>query len=139
MRDIKKLIVIIIFTTGAAITILAVFYGITGKKDIMVSTILEIFTANILIAIGLLLRFKIEIRNIILEFFVDVSYIIAILAVFGLIFDWYSEISIVLLIFMAVVIYIFAIITVVVKTRKDAEEINELIRKRKEKDKEIAP
>jgi ABC-type bacteriocin/lantibiotic exporter with double-glycine peptidase domain len=75
---------------------------------------------------------KFEIRNLILEYVVDISYTIAVLIVFGLIFDWYSAISVWLIVAMAVVIYIFAMIFTVTKIKKDAEELNKLLKKRQE-------
>jgi len=77
---------------------------------------------------------KFEIRNLILEYLVDISYIIAVLIVFGLIFDWYSAIPVWLIVAMAVVIYIFAMIFTVTKIKNDAKELNQLLQKRQEKD-----
>ena len=135
----KGYIIRTIFTTGSAIIILALFNVIIGKNDIEANTILEILAANILINLGLTLRHKIEIRSIILEFIIDVGYIVAVLAVSGLIFDWFSVISIWLLVFMAAAIYTLVVITILAKTRKVTEEINALLQKRKEKETSIAP
>ena len=134
----KKLIINIIFCTGAALVILALFFFIFGEKQMLVSTVFQIFGANIIINIGVLLLHKIEIRYLILEYLLDVSYIIAVLVLFGYIFDWFNIIPIWVLIIMAVVIYIFVIIASIVNIRKKTKEINELLQKRKEKMKNIA-
>ncbi len=110
------------FVTGAALVILAAFSLFFNVEIPFVPYIFEIFAANIVIILGLYLRGRFEIRNFILEYLVDISYIIAVLVVFGLIFDWYSAIPVWLLVVMAVVIYVFAMIFTVTKIRKDAEE-----------------
>jgi len=133
MNGIKSIITNIMFVTGAALVILAVFAVLLNAEIHFVPTVFEIFAANIIIILGLSLRWKLEIRNIILEYLVDISYIILVLVVFGLIFDWYSAIPVWLLVAMAVVIYIFAMIISVTKINKDAKELNKLLQKRRKK------
>jgi len=129
----KKTIVNTMFTTGASLIILAVFFVIINEKNILVQTVFEIFGANIIINIGLFIRQKFEIRNVIFEFLADVGYIIIVLSVFWTIFDWHTGVPLWFLFITAVVIYIFATITIIAKIRKDTKEINELLQKRKEK------
>jgi hypothetical protein len=133
MKKIKNIVTYIMFVTGATLVILALFSMIFGVEIHFVPTVFEIFAANIMIILGLFLRSKFEIRNIILEYLVDISYTIAVLVVSGLIFNWYSTIPVWLLIVMAVVIYIFATIFTVTKLKKDAEELNQLLQKRNKK------
>jgi len=133
MKGIKKIINDIMFVTGAALVILTVFSLLFNVEISFVPTVFEIFAANIVIILGLYLRGKFEIRNLILEYLVDISCIIAVLVVFGLIFDWYSAIPMWLLILMAVVIYIFAMVFTVTKIKKDAKELNKLLQKHHEK------
>jgi hypothetical protein len=129
MKEIKSIITDIMFVTGCALVILTVFSAVFSVEISLVSTVFEIFAANIVIILGLFLRSKFEIRNMILEYLIDISYIIAVLVVFGLIFDWYRAIPVWLLVVMAVVIYIFATIFTVTKIKKDAEELNQLLKK----------
>jgi hypothetical protein len=133
MNGIKSIVTNTMFVTGAALVILAVFSVLLNVEINFVPTVFEIFAANIIIILGLFLRWKIEIRNIIFEYLVDISYIIVVLVVFGLIFDWYSAIPVWLLVAMAVVIYIFAMIISVTKINKDAKELNKLLQKRQKK------
>jgi len=133
MKGIKDIIIYIMFVTGSALVILSLFSLLFNVEISFVPTIFEIFAANIVIILGLFLRMKFEIRNIIMEYLIDISYIIAVLIVFGLIFNWYSAIPVWLLLVMAVVIYIFATIFTVTKIRKDAKELNKLLQKHQEK------
>jgi len=121
------------FVTGAALVILTVFSLFFNVEIGFVPTVFEIFAADIVIILGLFLRGKFEIRNLILEYLIDISFIIAVLVVFGLIFDWYSAIPAWLLVVMAVVIYLFAMIFSVTKIKKDAEELNKLLEKHQKK------
>jgi len=132
MKVIKNIINYVMFVTGAALVILAVFSVLFNVEIHFVPTVFEIFAANIVIILGLFLRWKLEIRNIILEYLIDISYIIAVLVVFGLLFNWYSAIPVWLLIVMAVVIYIFAMIISVTKINNDAKELNKLLQKHQE-------
>jgi len=129
----KQTIVRILFTTGAALVGLAIFYKINNTEYMNIRHIFEILGANTLINFGFYFRYKFEIRNVILEFIVDVSYLLIVLLAFGKIFNWYPALPVWYLIIMAVVIYISVIVTTVVKIRKDTNEINALLKKREEK------
>jgi len=126
------------FVTGAALVILTVFSLIFNVEISFVPTVFEIFAADIVIILGLFLRGRFEIRNLILEYLVDISFIIAVLVVFGLIFDWYSAIPAWLLVVMAVVIYLFAMIFSVTKIKNDAKELNKLLEKHQKKQADTA-
>jgi len=133
MKAIKKIINDIMFVTGSALVILTVFSLLFKVEISFVPTIFQIFAANIVIIIGLFLRGKFEIRNLILEYLIDISYIIAVLILFGFLFNWFSSIPAWLPIVMAVVIYIFATIFTVTKLRSDAKELNKLLEKHHKK------
>jgi len=132
MKGIKDIIHYTMFVTGSALVILTLFSLLFKVEISFVPTVFQIFAANIVIVLGLFLRGKFEIRYIILEYLVDISYIIAVLVVFGLIFNWYSSVPVWLLVVMAVVIYIFLMIVSVTKIKKDAKELNKLLQKHQE-------
>jgi len=131
MNEIKKLISNIMFSTGASLVILAVFLLFAEMEINYAHAVLQIFAANIVINVGLFLRWKIEIRYIFLEYLINVSYIIVVLVAFGAMLNWFSVVPIWLLVVMAIVIYALAAIISITKSRKDTEEINELLQKRK--------
>ena len=130
----KDTITRILFTTCAAVILLAVYFLITGEKYFLVITIFHIFIVNIIINIGIYFRSKFEIQKFILEFFVDVSFIIVVLLIFGYVLNWYPAVPVWYIALMAAIIYIIAAVTTVVKIKKNTKEINELLEKRKEKD-----
>jgi Protein of unknown function (DUF3021). len=132
MKGIKDIINYTMFVTGSALVILTLFSLLFNVEINLVPTVFQIFAANIVIVLGLFVRGKFEIRYIILEYLVDISYIIAVLIVFGLLFNWYSAIPVWLLVVMAVIIYIFVMIISVTKIKKDAKELNKLLQKHQE-------
>jgi hypothetical protein len=121
------------FTTGSTLVILAAFFILFDINRITVPTVFQIFGANIVVNFGLLLTNKFECRYVIVEYLLDISYIIAVLVVSGAIFDWYSSTPVWVLVIMAVVIYIFTLIISMNKLRNDTKEINKLLQKRREK------
>ena len=131
IHKIKKTIINIMVTTCAAIMLLAVFAVIVDGKSILVHTHFEISGACIVLHLGLLITRKFESSYAVLEFLLDLSYIIAVLVVFGLIFDWYSSIPVWYHVIMAAAIYAFGIFINIVRTKKDADELNDLLQKRK--------
>ena len=133
MNGVKKTITNTMFTTGTSLVILAAFSILFGKEFSYSFVVLQIFAANIVINLGLFMLWRIEIRYLILQYLLDVAYIIVILVVFGLIFDWYSTVPVWFLAATAAVIYALATIITVTKFRKDTDKINELLQKRKEK------
>jgi len=134
----KKITLRILFTTGAALVLLSIYMKIIGVEQLNISHTFEILAANTQINIGLFFRHKFEIRNVIIEYIIDISYLLIVLLVFGKIFDWYPALPVWYLVIMAVVIYIAVIVTTVVKIHKDTQEINALLKKRDEKQSKIA-
>jgi len=133
MNKIKKIIINIMITTCMALILLAFFAVITGGKSIYVETFFQILGANIIIHLGLILTKKFESTFAILEFLLDFSYMIIVLVVFAVIFDWFSSIPVWYFVIMTVVIYIFGVFINIVRTKKEADELNRLLQKRKEK------
>jgi hypothetical protein len=120
-------------TTCAALMLLAVFAVITGGETITVRTFFEIFGANIIIHLGLILTKKFESSYAVLEYLLDVSYVIIVLVAFGFIFDWFSSVPSWYLAIMAVVIYAFGIFIHIARIKKDADVLNKLLQEHKQK------
>jgi uncharacterized membrane protein len=130
----KQTIVITLFTTGVSIVLSTVFLAVMGMYAVPIHTVFEVFGANIVINMGLLLTRKIECRSLILEYVIDISYIIAVLVLFGALFGWYSAVPVYALVVMAVIVYILTLIFSAAKIKKDTDKINTLLRKRREKE-----
>ena len=140
MNKIKTIIINILASACLALLLLILIaIAIDGtsireiwEATIQVSIFLQILGVNTLIFVGFNFIRKFESKYFILEILLDISYIIIVLVIFGAILGWFSGRAWILVI-MAVIIYIFGLLTNIFRTRKDANEINELIKKRKEK------
>ena len=136
--NIKRIISYVFTSTGAVMFFLAVFLMFKENKSISANTILEIVGVNIVITIGLFLTYKIELRYPILEFLLDIGFMIAVIVLSGTLFDWYSYIPVWVPVIMVVVVYILFHLLDIIRVRKDIKEINKLIQELKEKEEKPA-
>lgn len=133
----NTLFVYIMFATGCSTAILSIIFVIFDIKNINTYIFFQVVGVNFVIVTGIFLLHKFECRNIIMEYVRDISYAIIVLVIFGIIFNWFIVIPVWVFIVTAVINYTIAIITSIIKIHKDANEMNELIKKRKEKRKKI--
>jgi len=125
----KKTFVNLMLTTGVSIVGLTLYFAIIHKDSVLVNTILELFGANTLIHLGLFLRSKFEIRNLILEHLIDISFVLIVLIAFGIIFKWFATVPIWILVVSGILIYIITSILTISKIKRDTREINSLLEK----------
>lgn len=100
---------------------------------IFVQTVFQILWANIVFHSGFLLISKLEMKWPFAELFLNIAMIIILLLVFGSLFNWFSSTPVWILILMGLVIYIISAVLQLFSMRQDAQEINTLIRERKER------
>ena len=140
MHEIKKILINTLATTCAVMLLLiainiireGIFAYDVGEEIIPVSFLLQVLGANTVIWVGLFFTRKFESSYTILNYFLDISNIIIVLLVFNAIFDWYSTRWPWILVLMAVILYIFGLLTNIVRNRKDAKELNQLLQRRRE-------
>ena len=135
---IKKIIKYILASTGAVLFLLAIYKIFNNNNPIYSVNILQIVGANIVITIGLALTEKIESRYAILEVLLDITFMTVVIVVFGVLFKWYNYVPIWFTVIMVIVIYISFYLLDIIRVRKDIEEINELLKKNKEKKNDTA-
>ena len=131
--SIKRIVLYVFTSTGAVVFLLAVFVMFQENKFITADTILEIIGANTVITIGLPLIHKIELRHPILEFLLDIGFMIAVIVLSRTLFNWYSYIPVWVLVIMVIVVYVLFYLLDIIRVRKDIKEINNLLQKLKEK------
>jgi len=139
-NDIKELLIYTLANTCVVLLLLvAVALIIDGysvqavwNATIQVSWLFQILVASAVVHFGLFLVRKFESKYVILEYLLGVSLIIIVTLVFSALFDWFATRRWILVV-MAVVLYIFGLATNTIKTRKNAQEMNELLQKRKKK------
>ncbi|MDR0322900.1 MAG: DUF3021 family protein [Treponema sp.] len=133
MKEIKKTLANIMFTTGAAILVLAVVGTAIGGTTLDLIAIFQTLGVCIVIHLGLLFTRKFESKYYFLEYLLDIGYIMAVLIVSGAVLGWYDFTPIWILAVMAIVIYFFGLFANIVRTNEDVKEINKLLQKRKER------
>jgi glycerol-3-phosphate acyltransferase PlsY len=136
--NLKRIISYVFTSTGAVLFLLAVFVMFTENKSISAGTILEIIGANTVITIGLFLTYKVELRYPILEFLLDIGFMVAVIILSGTLFNWYSYIPVWVPVIMVIVVYILFYLLDIIRVRKDIKEINKLLQKLKEKETKTA-
>ncbi len=126
----KKISANILCSTAITLIILAILGLISGAKFLLIHSVFQSFIVNIIIHIGLLFTHKFESSYAILEFMLDIGYMVVVVIIFGAVFNWYNSTPIWVLAIMATIIYFAGILLNIVQVRQEVEEINELLQKR---------
>ena len=133
----KKTIVNIMFTSNAVLLLIAIYAFIIKADFIYVRTVFEVFGANIITHLGLLLTKKFESKYVIFEYLLDIVCVLLVICTFAIIFNWYSSIPMWYIIITVFAIYLLGFILDIVRIHKKTKKINELLRKRKIKEDNI--
>jgi len=102
------------------------------EGSINVGVFLQVLAVNTVLNYGLIFTRKFESKYVIFEYLLDLTFITAVLLVYGAIFNIFTARKWILLV-IGLVVYIFSLLTDMVRTNEDAKEMNELIKKHKEK------
>lgn len=129
----KKFAINVLTTTGLSLVLLSVIALFFQAQCIFLQTVFQILWANIIFHFGFLLISKLEMKRPFAELFLNIAMIITLLLVFGSLFDWFSSTPVWILIPMGLVIYLISAVLQLFRMRQDAQEINTLIRERKER------
>lgn len=129
----RKFFVNAFATTGISFLLLSMIALFFGAKCIYLETVFQVLGANIVVHLGLLALRKLELQYAIIEIYLHIAMILFVLIVFGLIFHWFTSTPIGVLVIMGFVIYIVSAILNLFSMKRDAQEINALIKKRNSK------
>ena len=116
--------------------LVSIMYGKDSEAISFLVFYLQMLGVNIFVHIGLSFTRKFECKYAIFEYLLDICFISIVVVVFGLIFCWFAELW--LFVIMVVVIYIVGLLVGMVRTREEANQINRLLKKRKEKNADAA-
>jgi hypothetical protein len=133
-ENLKGIILYVLASTGAVLFLLTAFIMFNGGKSISAYTILQIIGANSVITIGLFLTHKVEFRYAVLEFLLDIGYMIAVIVLAGTIFKWYYSIPVWVTLVIILVVYLLFYLLDIVRVSRDIKEINKLLQKKKKKE-----
>lgn len=124
----------ILCTTGLTLIILATVGVIFSAHFLCIENIFQAFAVNIIIHIGLLFTRKFESSYTFLEFALDIGYITAVVLIFGAVFDWYASVPLWILVAMTLAVYFIGVLLSLVRTRREVDEINKLLKSRATKE-----
>lgn len=102
----KNKIRICFATTGLSLLLLTMVATLYHAQFLCLTTVYQVFLANVFIHIGLTLLEHSESPYFLLEILLEVGYILIILIVFGSIFDWYSSTPLWVLILLGIAVYL---------------------------------
>lgn len=129
----RKFLVNIFATTGISFLLLSMIALFFRAKCIYLETVFQILGANIVVHLGLVVLRKLELKYAVIEAFLHIALVLFVLVVFGSIFHWFTSTPIGVLVTMGFVIYIVSAILNLFGMKRDAQEINALIKKRDSK------
>jgi hypothetical protein len=124
----KKLIINCLATTGLTLIILAMIASLYQAKFLCVSSVYQSFLVNIIIHLGLILVQKFESKYFIIEFIVEIGFILGLLVTFGFLFKWYSSTPLWVVILMGIVIYLLGCLVNIMKINDDISYINKQLK-----------
>lgn len=129
----KKNLVNIFATTGISLLFLSIIALCLQARVLYLQTVLQVFGANVIIHAGLYIMRRAEVKNAVLEIFLDVILIMIMLYVFGVVFHWFTSTPVWLLFVMDILIYIVSSGLDLLYVKQEVREINMLIGKRDNK------
>lgn len=111
-------------TTGLTLVILAAIAWIYHANFLCINTVFQSFIVNIIIHVGLILFQKLETKYFIIELFIEIGYVLAVLAISGFLFGWYSSTPLWVLILMGISIYFISCFINIMRINEDLQFIN---------------
>lgn len=127
----KRNIVNVFATTGISILLLSIVALFYKAEYLYLKTVFQVLGVNIIVHLGLVLIQKLPIKYALLKTVLDVILITGTLLAFGALFDWFTSTPVWVLVIMGIVMYMLSLFLDLLQMKKEAQEINELIRKRK--------
>ncbi len=128
----RKMILNIMATTGITLFLLAVIATCYSARFLCVESVFQSLFANVLMHLGIYGLSKPEFRYPIMESVLSIGYTIMVALICGKIFHWYESMPIGVLALMTMVVYLLGCWLSVIKLRKEVNDINILLQRRKE-------
>ncbi len=126
----KKNIVNILATTGISLLLLSAAALSFHASCIYLKTVFQAFGVNIITHLGITGIKKMELKNIVTEMVLEITFIVCEILVFGQLFHWFTSLSFLVLVCMGIIIYIISLFLNLLQMKQEAKEINLLIQNR---------
>ncbi|MDE7334125.1 MAG: hypothetical protein K2O16_18235 [Lachnospiraceae bacterium] len=129
----KRFMVNVFATTGISLLLLSLIALLFQAKYICIQTVFQVFEANITVQLGLAFVSKLEIKYAVIEMLLDLILILIMLVMFGVIFHWFTSTPLWTLVILDLAIYMISFALNLFCMKKEAQEINGLIKTRNKK------
>lgn len=126
----KKNIVNILATTGISLLLLSAAALSFHASCIYLKTVFQAFGINIITHLGITGIKKMELKSIVTEMVLEITFIVCEILVFGQLFHWFTSLSFLVLVCMGIIIYIISLFLNLLQMKQEAKEINLLIQNR---------
>jgi hypothetical protein len=113
-----------------AILLLSAYAALIGGDNIVISTIFQVFAANIVIHAGLAGLQRLECKSIALETVLNMLCTVFVVVAFGAASGWFRSTPVGVLIIMTVAVYLAGLLLSIFRAREEAKAINSLLRLR---------
>ncbi len=118
--------------TGLALTILCIVALIYQGRFLCIETVFQVLFACVVIQIVLILLKHFESEYILVEVVVEIGCVLAVLFLAGYFFHWFVSIPGWVLAVIGILVYAIGCIIDMFQIKRDVNQINDIIRKRKE-------
>ena len=127
----RKLAVNICATTGISLLLLAVIGLSSGGTYLYLVGVFQVLATNMMIHVGMLLVSHMTLKYPLLEALVDIALILVMICGSGLVFGWFSSTPLWILCILGIVMYGASTALNILHMRREVQEINMLIVRRK--------
>lgn len=134
LKNIRSIATNILATTALTVLIMCLAGVIQGYTLWGVTVPFEMLLVNFLMHLGFFFIDKIEFKNRTINYAIMLLCLIGIIIGFGILFNWFHANEIWIICLVGVLVFIFAIVIDVIKINRDAAEINEKLKKLREKE-----
>ena len=126
----RKFAVNIFATTGISLVLLSLTALFFQAEFICVWTVFQVLGTNTAAHTGLYFLGKSEIGNVMIEIMLHIGLVIMLLLGAGALFQWFTSTPVPVLVMMGFVIYLISAVLNLFYMKREAREINALIKKR---------
>lgn len=128
----KDRIIRMLCSTGVTLLVMGIIAKLNNAQFLCIDSIFQCFIVNVLIHLGFMITSKWESKYLLMEYMIDFIYTLCILLFFHLTFTWFPDVTVGMLIFIDVIVYGIASLLRITRVHQEIEEINTLLKKRKD-------
>ena len=126
----KRQCVNVFATTGLSLILISIVALMYKAEFLCISTVFEVLGVNVFIHSGFFMVNKAEYKYWLTELMAGNFMVISVLVISGFLLNWFSYVPIWVLVIMGIAVYFLSSFLNLFRMQHEAEEINDLLRKR---------